>query len=188
MADQATQDYRGPVPESLAEVPLPRRDPLTLLNLQADEQGQHRATPDHDFWGYGWGVVEGLVLESADGTRRSIERALVLALHSADEQPDAPGIELEIDIPDPIDPVEAEPLTVMAPLSAFLRAQLPQLPAEPADLVLALCNPRNEPVEREAALGQRRLHFAHGDVLSWLDVSPEAPARIRLHAKSWHQR
>lgn len=173
-------------PRSLAEVPLPRLDPLVLLNLQPDAQGRRLVRPDHDFEGYGVAVARGLVLESDDGTREELPAALVLALHSADEQPEGPGIELELDVPDP---AGGEALTILAPLDAFLRAHLPMLPDEPPEVVLALCNPRSASVERPESLGTlRRLHYAHGDVLSWLDLYDDGRTQIRLRAHSWHQR
>lgn len=172
--------------DRLAQVPLPRLDPLVLLNLQPDAQGQRRDQPDHDYEGYGVAVVPALVLESDDGTRTELSSALVLALHSADEQPEGPGIELELDMPDP---AGGEPLTVLAPLDAFLRAHLPTLPGEPPHVVLALCNPRSASVERPESLDAlRRLHYAHGDVLSWLDVHDDGHTQIRLRAHSWHRR
>ncbi|MCA9708207.1 MAG: hypothetical protein KDK70_20310 [Myxococcales bacterium] len=174
------------VPRALAEVPLPRLDPLVLLNLQPDSQGRRRAVPDHDFAGHGFGVVDDLVLESDDGTRREVPRALVLALHSADEPSPGPGLELELDVPDP---AGGEPLCVLAPLDAFLRVHLPALPSEPDDVVLALCNPASAEVVRPAALApDRRLHYAHGDVLSWLDEYEGGRTQIRLRARSWHLR
>lgn len=172
--------------ERLAQVPLPRLDPLVLLNLHVDAQGRRRDQPDLDFEGYGVAVAPGLVLEADDGTRIDLPAALVLALHSADEQPEGPGIELELDVPDP---AGGEPLTVLAPLGAFLRAHLPALPREPSDVVLALCNPRSASVERPESLDAlRHLHYAHGDVLSWLDVHDDGRTQIRLRAHSWHQR
>lgn len=167
-------------PLRLAEVPLPRHEPLRLLDLH-----ERRERPEHDYEGYGWALVDELVLEAADGTRRVLEGALVLALHSADEQ--VPGAELELEL-DLVDPA-GEELTVLAPLRPFLDAHLGGLPPAPADVVLALCNPIATPVARPAALlPSRRLHYAHGDVTSWLDVYDDGTQRIRLHADSWHQR
>jgi hypothetical protein len=178
-------------PRSLAQVPFVRHDPLVLLNLQPGPPGQRRRQPDHDFDGYGWSVVEDLVLEADDHARQQLPRALVLALHCADEQPPSEGVEggegveLELDVPDP---TGGEPLTVLAPLDAFLRAHLPALPSEPADVVLALCNPCSAALQRPPQLGMRRLHYAHGDVLSWLDEYEHGRLQVRLHAHSWHRR
>lgn len=170
-------------PRTLAEVPLPRLEPLALLNLQPDAAGRRRDEPDPDYEGYGFAVTGALVLESADGRRRALPTALVLALHSADEPSPGAGLELELDVPDP---TGGEALTVLAPLEAFLAAHLPRLPTEPDDVVLALCNPRGAAVSRPASLGARRLHYAHGDVLSWLDEYDDGRTRIRLHAHRWH--
>ncbi len=192
MSDEAaTPDGRaevrgdGGVPCSLAALPFPRRGALELLNLQADPGGGRREVPDHDFAGFGYGRVRDLVLADDDGQERSLAAALVLALHSSDDQPDqGEEVELEFDLPDPDD--ERETLSVLAPLSRFLEARLPALLDEVDDVVLALCNPRSVDVARPASLGPRRLHYAHGDVVSWLDLDDDGPARIRLAARSWH--
>jgi len=173
-------------PQSLAEVPFLRHDAMALLALCPDAEGRRRDEPDDDFAGYGYGIVHDLVLESADGSQRVVPSALVLALHCTDEPSTLEEIELELDV---VDPEGGEALTVLAPLGAFLRAHLPRLPDQPDDVVLALCNPRALDVPRLAALGQRRLHFAHGDVLSWLVLHDDDDGmEFRLQAETWHQR
>ncbi|MEX1365721.1 MAG: hypothetical protein AB1Z98_21515 [Nannocystaceae bacterium] len=171
-------------PRSLVEVPFEHAQPRRLLGLE-----RPRATPDHDYDRYGWTVVRDLVLED-ERERRELAEALVLALHSADEP--SPGassdgeLELELDVPDP---AGGEPLTVLAPLQAFLAAHLGGLADDSPDVVLALCNPNAVAIERPPGLAsRRRLHYAHGDVTSWLDVHDDGRAVIRLRATSWHQR
>lgn len=173
-----------PTPRSLVEVPFEHAQPRRLLGLE-----RPRATPDHDYDRYGWTVVRELVLQD-DRERRELGWALVLALHSADEPSPGPSpdgdLELELDVPDP---EGGEPLTVLAPLQAFLAAHLHGLPDDPPDVVLALCNPDAVAIERPPGLDRRRqLHYAHGDVTSWLDVHDDGRAGIRLRATSWHQR
>jgi hypothetical protein len=99
--------------------------------------------------------------------------------------PEDAVIELELDLPDPDG---AEPLAIRAPLDRFLAVWLPRLPATAPHVVLALCNPRRLDPARPRELGARHLHYAHGDVLSWLDAYDDAPAEIRLHAHTWHRR
>lgn len=184
MSDEPSGEGGGP--RTLAEVPFPRHDDLGLLGLLPDAHGERREQPDHDFAGYGYGVVQRLILESEDGTRRELASALVLALHCTDEPEGDDEIELELDIPDPDG---GEEITVLAPLGAFLRAHLPTLPEDPADVVLALCNPHALDVTRPEGLGERRLHFARGDVFSWLDLHDRSDgADVRLRAHSWHLR
>jgi hypothetical protein len=103
-----------------------------------------------------------------------LARALVLALHSADEQVDPDDIELELDVDGEV---------VRAPLSKVLAVHLPLLPAAP-ELVLALCNPA-EVVVRRPPLVSGRIHYARGDVTSWLDRDADGGEHIRLAARSW---
>lgn len=175
-------------PRSLAELPFERDEPLALLGLRPGPDGVWKREPDHDYAAFGWSEVDALVLEADDGLRTTVGPALVLALHSTDEpSPDAGVIELELDVL--LDP---EPITIRAPLDRFLDAWLPRLPAKAPHVVLALCNPLDLDLARPAALGGRILHYAYGDVLSWLDHDDDPRdlelGRIRLHAHSWHTR
>lgn len=174
-------------PRSLAELPFDRYEPLALLGLRPGPDGRWRREPDPDYAVFGWAEADAVVLESDDGTRQRVEPVLVLALHSTDEPaPDDAVIELELDLPDPAG--VAAPLVVRAPLDRFLAAWLPRLPQAPPHVVLALCNPRRLDPARPPELGARTLHYAHGDVLSWLDAHDGAPSEIRLHAPTWHRR
>jgi hypothetical protein len=176
-------------PRSLAELPFVETDPRSLLNLRPGPDGAWRPEPDHDYAGFGWAQLDAIVLEAGDGSRRVVGPALVLALHSTDEPSPAAGvIELELDLA--FEGV-LDPLVVRAPLDRFLDVWLPRLPATTPHVVLALCNPLHLAPARPAALGGRTLHYAHGDVLSWLDhddAGDPAAGRIRLHAPTWHTR
>lgn len=184
-------------PRSLAEIPFAREEVLALLGLRPGPDGAWRSEPDHDYARFGWGTAEALVLEAENGTQQVVGPALVLALHSTDEpSPNAGVIELELELNDdatePAEPAEdAEPLVIRAPLDRFLDVWLPRLPSTAPHVVLALCNPLRLDPERPAALASRHLHYAYGDVLSWLDHDPLQagdPPRIRLHAHQWHTR
>jgi hypothetical protein len=153
----------------IADLPIRHREPLDLLALQ-DE----RLAPDDDWAGFGWAWVEHLELAAPAQPSIVLARALVLALHSADEQVDADDIELELDV---------DGVIVRAPLSKVLAVHLPRLPDAP-ELVLALCNPA-EVVVRRPALASGRIHYAHGDVTSWLDRDADGGEHIRLAAHRW---
>jgi len=154
----------------LADLPLPQREPFELLALQIE-----RLAPDAEHAGFGWAWIEDLELAAPARPSVVLPRALVVALHSADEQIDADDIELELDLGNQI---------VRAPLSRVLEAKLADLP--PADdIVLALCNPGHVAVPRPAGLGGARLYFASGDVTSWLDRDADGDEHIRLSARTW---
>jgi hypothetical protein len=174
-------------PRSLAELPFVRHPARALLGLRPGPDGRWRREPDHDYARFGWAEVEQLVLEGDDGSRERVGPSLVLALHSTDEpSPDAGVIELELELD-----AEPEPLAIRAPLDRFLDVWLPRLPVVAPHVVLALCNPLHLDPGRPTALGRRHLHYAHGDVLSWLDDhDPRDPdsGSIRLRAHTWHTR
>jgi len=159
----------------LAELPIHEREPLELLALTHE-----RLAVDRDYAGFGWAWVDGLELSAPARPSLFLSRALVLALHSADEQVDSGDVELEFE-------VEAE--IVRAPLSRVLAVQLPSLPRFD-DLVLALCNPGRVAV-RSPAGGQPglrtrgRIHYGLGDVTSWLDRDADGREHIRLAARGW---
>jgi len=156
--------------ERIADVPLVQLDPLRLLNLDRD-----RDAPDLDFAGFGWARAREIDLASPRGRVR-VRDALVLALHSADEQPDDGDVLLELELADQV---------VRAPLRRFLAARLPELLGSEAEVVLALCNPKAVRIAAPVGLGARRLHYADGDVLSWLDRD-DGGDHIRLDADDWH--
>jgi hypothetical protein len=161
-------------PRAIAEIPLPRMEARVLLGLESA-----RVQPDLAFDRHGWTRVPRLVLQGRRA-RTELRDPLVLALHSADEPSPDPGeLDLELRVrPD---------LSVVAPLSAFLSAHVPALPLRDGDeLVLALCNPAGV-VPRWPAGGRRvTVHYAIGDVLSWLDHDgSDEPPVVRLSADAW---
>ena len=176
------------IPGSITEIEVPLRDPIALLDLDGE-----RDVPDPEFYGWGLGWVGPLVLAADGGAPRvDLPRALVVALHAADDQPEEPGaLDLEFDID--LDETGDEFVALVVPAPRFLEARLPGLVAEatrghegPVDVVLALCNPRRVPIVRPAGLpASARLWWAEGDVESWLDPSPQGD-RFRLSALRWH--
>lgn len=154
----------------IADLPIHEREPLDLLAL-TDE----RLAVDRDYGGFGWAWVDGLELSAPARPSLWLPRALVLALHSADEQPDADDVELEFEVDGEI---------VRAPLSKLLAVQLSRLPPSD-DVVLALCNPNDAPVRVPVGVVDRRIHYAFGDVTSWLDHDRDETQHIRLTARRW---
>lgn len=152
----------------IAELPFRERPVLELLNLH-----HGHATPDRDYAGYGWARVGELWLATADAPGQRVEDVLVLALHSADDgEPLPDDIDLEFELPG------RNPAVVLA--SLFLEHWLPALPAASA-IVLSLCNPYRATLRRPAT-SALPIHYARGDVESWLEREPD---RIRLVADSW---
>jgi hypothetical protein len=155
----------------IADLPITEHPPLDLLALT-----EERLAPDVDYAGFGWTWIDSLELSAPARPSVVIPRALVLALHSAevDNDPDAHDIELEFDV---------DGALFRAPLSRVLEVHLPRLPGA-ADVVLALCNPEDIVVRAPVgAVG--RIHYALGDVTSWLDRDQGGGERIRLAAKRW---
>jgi len=153
---------------TIAELPFIERPVLELLNLE-----EERAQPAHDYAGYGWARVERVWLADPGGGR-FVEDALVLALHSPDDcEPLTEDVELELDLPD------GSSVIVLA--SAFLGVWLPRLPRASA-VVLALCNPHRASLPR-VRTQTAPLHYALGDVTSWLDR--DHGDRIELLADAW---
>ncbi len=151
----------------IAELPFRERPVLELLNLLGE-----RSAPDHDYAGYGWARVS-RVWCAAAGSGSYVADALVLALHTADDaEPIAEDVELEFELPG------HPPVSVL--LSAFLARWLPLLPQASA-IVLALCNPHRAVLPFPPA-AKVPVHYAFGDVTSWLDDGGE---RIELVADSW---
>ncbi len=151
----------------IAELPFRERPVLELLNLVGD-----RSSPDHDYAGYGWARVSRVWCAAADAGCY-VDDALVLALHTADDAESLDGdIELEFELSG------QRPVSVL--LSTFLARWLPQLPPASA-IVLALCNPHRAALPYPSA-ATVPVHYAYGDVTSWLDVGGE---RIELVADTW---
>jgi hypothetical protein len=154
----------------LADLPLARAHPLDLLALRSE-----RLAPDREYAGFGWAWVSDLELAAPARPSVVLPRALVLALHGADEQVEPDDIELGLELPGQL---------VRAPLSRVLAAKLPGLPAA-AEIVLALCNPARTIVAAPPALRGARLHYAWGDVTSWLDRDEDGGEHVRLSGRRW---
>ncbi|MBX7078026.1 MAG: hypothetical protein K1X88_02495 [Nannocystaceae bacterium] len=153
---------------SLEQLPLPQRDVLELLALQHE-----RVAPDPDYAGFGWARVDRIVLAAPDRPAITVGPAIVVALHSADEQPDPDDIELLF---------ELAHTSVLVPMSRWLPELLRRVPPG-LPLVLALCNPGR--VQLRAPAGAPPLHVALGDVTSWLDPRDDGGADLRLSARRW---
>lgn len=154
---------------AIAELPFRERPVLELLNLAND-----RAEPDPDYAGYGWARTSRLWLVGSGTPPRAIDDALLLALHCPDDgEVLTNDIELYFELP------AHPPVTVLG--STFFERWLPRLPRNVAAIVLALCNPHHASLLelREPSLP---LHFAHGEVESWIDRDD---GRIELRAPSW---
>ncbi len=151
----------------IADLPFRERPLLELLNLN-----EERDVPQHDYAGYGWALADSVWLGTADGAGIPVDGSLVLALHSPDEaEPRRDDVELLFDLSDGT--------SVTVPLSRFLEVWLPRLPAADS-IVLALCNPHRA---RPPYRGQTPLHYAEGDVTSWLDR--DQGDRVELIADAW---
>jgi hypothetical protein len=162
---------RAPI-RSLAEIPFDRCDPLALLGLR-----EARAEPDPDYVRFGHARLDRIWLDDGD-KRNAVRGALLLALHSCDlgePRPDDVVLEFFVD--------EVAPgYSVTALLSAFLAARLPALRGDEEAIVLAMCNPHRAALAHPAAAGPVPVHYALGDVESWLDL--DLPG-VRLRAPAW---
>lgn len=149
----------------VADIPFAERELLELLALDHD-----REAPDLDYAGFGWAIAPRVILE--DSSRREIVAPVVVALHSADEQATPGDVDLLF---------ETDDESVIVPLSRFLPHALALVPAG-REVVLALCNPANVRPDTSG----RVLHYADGDVLSWLDPVDRTDWIVRLSAPLWH--
>lgn len=149
----------------IADIPFVERDTLEVLALDVD-----RVSPDADYAGFGWTRVDRVLLTAPQRPDVVVDDAIVVALHSADEQPEDGDLDLLFEIGDE---------SLVVGLSRWLPHMLAQLPAQ-RPVVLALCNPRRVAIASEAAV----LHYAYGDVTSWLDPDPGGP-QLRLTARRW---
>ncbi|MFO7561909.1 MAG: hypothetical protein R6X02_04655 [Enhygromyxa sp.] len=162
----------------LEELPFEARDPLALLGIV-----RGRAEPDLEFAGYGYATLPELELVAADGHRTPLREVLVLAVHTPDE-PDEAATELELEFEVEF---EGELISVLTPLRRFLEVRAAALVADATDVVLATCNPRDlRPAPPSWLTSGRRLHFASGDVIAWLDLEADGRETISLHAQRWH--
>jgi len=150
----------------IADIPFGRRELLELLALSHD-----RRTPDLDYAGFGWALAPRVVLDMAGAPPREVIAPIVIALHSADEQVTAGDVDLLF---------ETDEQSIIVPLSGFWPHALAAVPAGP-DIVLALCNPAGA---RPPGTG-RIVHYATGDVISWLDPVGSTAWSVRLSAPVW---
>lgn len=149
----------------IADIPFAEGELLALLALEHD-----RTTPDLDYAGFGWATAPVVVLEAA-ADRREVGAPIVVALHSADDQPSTEDVELLF---------EVGGQSILVPLSVFWPHAVSLLPAE-REIVLALCNPAGV-VPSDTG---RIVHYATGDVISWLDPVGPMGWSVRLSAPVW---
>ncbi|MBA3539927.1 MAG: hypothetical protein H0T79_09890, partial [Deltaproteobacteria bacterium] len=155
----------------IADLPFHERPAIELLDLATD-----RDAPNLEYAGFGWARVEEVWLANVDGTSQRVANALIVAMHSADDgEVLADDIELEFDLP-------GQPVTVLA--SVFLAQWLPRLPQDAGVIVLSICNPHRAVLGRPAATTVP-VHYALGNVTSWLELGENRPDRIRLAAETW---
>lgn len=186
---------REPFVKAIGELPLSRRPLYELLGF---EDGRDEVSAEYA--GYGWCRPARIWLDDGSGEAPlRIDAPLVVAVHAADEADDEPPDDVILEFAPP-QGGEAEGAPVRVRLSAFLERWLPALPGR-GPVVLSMCNPRRATVRPAAALGERPLYYALGDVESWLDEpeDPSAPGvllgederraggTIRLLAEAWHQ-
>ncbi len=153
---------------TIAEIPFEQREPLALLAI-----GPDRLDVDADYAGFGWAVVDAVVLTAPDRPPVTLDHAVILALHSADVQPDPADIELLFELP---------AQSVQVPASRFLPHALTLIPPG-LPVVLALCNPGRVSLPPLSA----DVHYALGDVTSWLDPDAGGPGTLRLSARRWRR-
>lgn len=182
---------------SILELPFREQPVLELLGF--DLKGEREAVNLEDTR-FGWCRPEVIWLDAggeggASGGAGLVEvrRPLLLALHSADDGPAlANDVVLEFVLEDEGDAAGS----VAAPLSLFLERWLPRLLTGSdagdgaAPIVLAMCNPHRAQLVAPAAAAGRVMHYALGDVDSWLETAgPPGGAgdRIRLVAPRWQR-
>lgn len=170
----------------LEDLPFERREPLALLGI---DRGRSEPDLSGAFTGFGYTAVDEIVLGGATGEPTVVRDALVLALHSPYlDDPDADPIEFELEfsLPDPDDPT-GPPVAVFVSLARFLEVRAAPLVGDAPAIVLTACNPRNLHVAPPRWLDpSRRLHYATGNVVSWLDIEADGRERLRLQAQRWH--
>lgn len=169
----------------LVDLPFERQEPLALLGID-----RARREPDlsGDFAGCGHATLDEIVLADAEGRRTIVRDVLVVALHTPelddpDADPDAFELEFQLSAGD----ATAPPVAVFVPLSRFLDVRVAAIVGSARTVVLALCNPRGlRPAAPRWLDPSRRLLWATGDVVSWLDVEADGRERFRLQAERWY--
>ncbi|MEE9382099.1 MAG: hypothetical protein V3V08_01630 [Nannocystaceae bacterium] len=174
--------------QTIADLPFRARAALDLLGLEED-----RLEPDLDYDEFGFSRVDIIELESLDtGIVRELREPLLIAVHSADQQPEnlRADIALEFylhdDDDDDDDDDDHDETMYATLLSRFLDVHLEQILGTERDVVLVLCNPAHVRLRHPIHLAHRCLHYAEGRVVSWLDEFTDAHSRIRLSAPLWH--
>lgn len=168
------------------DLPFRRREPHDLFGIVPG-----RIEPDlsGNYTEHGWVRLDEIALADHTGSTTLLRDVLVVALHSPDlDNPlasdDEPEVELELRVGTG---PNAELVAVIVPLLRFLDARATDVIGDARDVLLAWCNPRRLRPSAPAWLdATRRLHFACGDVVSWLDPLEDGRTRFRLAAESWH--
>ena len=172
---------------ALADLPFVERDAWPLLGL---DPARRDAEPNRDHDECGWCRLDSVRLEDPGGHSITVERPLVLALHTLEEPERLQGdIQLEFVLHDDDGEYSAVVL-----LSEFLRRRaVALLNPRPAAVVLALCNPHRTDLPRPAVLGDLPLYYGHGDVTAWMQRRPGVrvwtpeSVDIILSAERWHR-
>lgn len=170
---------------ALADLPFVEREPWPLLGLDPNRRAPNR---DHDECGFC--RLDSVRLEDTGGRTITVERPLVLALHTREHPERLPeDVELEFTLHD----ADGEYSAVVL-LSEFLRRRVaPLLDPRPTAVVLALCNPHRTDLPRPAVLGDLPLYYGHGDVTAWMQRRPGVrvwtpdSVDIILSAERWHR-
>jgi hypothetical protein len=153
------------VAHTISQLPFHERPLIELLHLDDD-----RDEPSRNYAGFGWARASRIYLD--DGRTRSVDNALIIAVHAADDaEPLAGDIDLAFELPGD---------NVRVRLSKFLDVWLPKLPTSDA-IVLVACNPHRA---RLGALETSTFYYGLGDVASWLDPH-DRTAHVRLTAETW---
>ena len=179
---------------SIADLPLPERDPLRLLGFDPA-----RSEPDLDFWRFGHARLPAVELESRrTGERRRVVGPMIFALHSADDgEPYPDDVDLEFWLDE--DEEDEDEEAIIVSLALFLERRAAALVGDAPALVLALCNPHAARLRRPAGVAAP-MFYADGDVIAFFDVDDhldldvDASAaltsdqvRVRLVADRWHE-
>jgi len=164
---------------SIDQLPFLERPPLEVLHLD-----HARDAPDLETTVFGWAHVDQLWLAGRDGAEHPVDGALVLAVHAAEDPEElTDDVELEFFVEE-----VAKDYSVTVLLSAFLERWLPRVAGSgERAIVLAMCNPHHARIPRPmcAPVGIP-VHYAFGDVDSWLEAEASGRQQIRLEADAWH--
>ena len=187
----------------VAEIPFPRLEPPVLFDMRGEHDPPQ--PPNYDYFGFGWALIDELVLESHAGVRvtRTLRDTVVVLAHAFDEQPEPARGEIDLGFwfdedewYEPDDPDDHD-FVIVAPLTVFVREHVPRILAELGrddpdgwpQVVLAVCNPGK--VEWQPPANERLppLWLA-SDVARWSCVPASSHAQgftLRLDAPSWRR-